>query len=76
MEKESNLDIRLDKFSPLQEDKKLDSKNIKINENKIKHPLLPEIQKLLEENYSLSEIAKELNIGKGELDFIIKLGME
>lgn len=67
LEEKHNLDIKLDKFSPIEKN---------YENNKINHPLLPKIKKLLDENYSLNEIAKELNIGQGELDFIIKLGME
>lgn len=44
--------------------------------NRIRHPMLPKIQELMEQNYSIPEIAKILNIGQGELKFIIELGMD
>lgn len=71
----SSIDISTPKFSYLDEK---DTKNSdkKTEKNYINHPMLPKIKDLMSKNYSLPEIAKELNIGQGELSFIIQLGME
>ncbi|MDE6181918.1 MAG: hypothetical protein K2F59_01755 [Eubacteriales bacterium] len=69
---EFNIDISAPKFSYLEEEKNLEIKN----KNTINHPMLPKIKELMDKNYSLPEIAKALNIGQGELKFIIELGME
>ena len=77
----SSIDISTPKFSYLDEkDTKNFDKNTektqKTEKNYINHPMLPKIKDLMSKNYSLPEIAKELNIGQGELSFIIQLGME
>lgn len=69
--KKSNFDIQLEKFSPI----KNDNQKLEYNNN-FNHPLMPKIKELLNKNYTFSEIAKELNIGQGELEFIINIGME
>lgn len=69
--KKSTFDIQLEKFSPI----KNDNQKLEYNNN-FNHPLMPKIKELLNKNYTFSEIAKELNIGQGELEFIINIGME
>lgn len=72
----NNIDIKLDKVSPLNnKQQSLESNNKNNIKGRIEHPLLPKIKELLDQNYSLPEIAKILNIGQGELNFIMELGM-
>ncbi len=68
----SSIDISAPKFSYLEEKEVLEGKT----KNTINHPMLPKIKELMDKNYSLPEIARALNMGQGELKFIIELGVE
>ncbi len=62
----SNVDIKIDGDSlPNNKPKKKYISN---------HPMVNEIKELHKQNMSISDIAKTLNIGKGEVELIIKFG--
>lgn len=63
----SNIDIKIDEDIPKEIKKK---NNISLN------PTASRVNELYKEGMSISNIAKELNIGKGEVDLIIKLGKD
>lgn len=62
-----NVDIKIDEDI---------SKEIKKKNNISLNPIANRVNELYKEGMSISNIAKELNIGKGEVDLMIKLGKD
>ncbi len=67
----SKVDIKIDENVLNKVDIKQNNKKSKYISN---HPMADKIKELHKQNMSVSDIAKVLNIGKGEVELIIKFG--